>query len=86
AGRVTARGDGYVYCGIAVLDPVALAGRRVEPFSLREVFFELMAHRALTAQVWRGYWNDVGSPAQLDELQRHLADAPSRVGDPGQAG
>ena len=81
-GRISARGDGYVYCGIAVLDPAALAGRRVEPFSLREVFFELLTRRALTAQIWRGYWSDVGSPAQLDQLQRHL----ELVGDPGEAG
>jgi MurNAc alpha-1-phosphate uridylyltransferase len=71
-GRVTARGGDYVYCGIAVLDPAALAGRRVEPFSLREVFFELLARDALTAQIWRGFWTDIGTPEQLAELDARL--------------
>ena len=70
--RVSARGDSYVYCGIAVLDPAALDGRRAAPFSLRDVLFELMARRALTGQVWRGYWTDIGNQAQLDEVNAHL--------------
>jgi MurNAc alpha-1-phosphate uridylyltransferase len=48
-GRISARGDDYVYCGIALIDPAALAarrataqrrlrsGREVAPFSLRDV-------------------------------------------------
>jgi N-acetyl-alpha-D-muramate 1-phosphate uridylyltransferase len=70
-GRVTARGDGYVYCGIAMLDPAALAGRRAEPFSLRDVYFDLMARQALTAQEWRGYWTDIGTPEQLEAVRHH---------------
>jgi N-acetyl-alpha-D-muramate 1-phosphate uridylyltransferase len=72
-GRVTARGDGYVYCGIAVLDPAALAGRRVEPFSLRDVYFELIDRQALAAQIWDGYWTDIGSIEQLEAVRRHLS-------------
>jgi N-acetyl-alpha-D-muramate 1-phosphate uridylyltransferase len=69
-GRVTGRGEAYVYCGIAILDPAALAGREPEPFSLREVFFELLARQALTAQIHRGYWNDIGTPEQLADAQQ----------------
>jgi N-acetyl-alpha-D-muramate 1-phosphate uridylyltransferase len=69
-GRVTRRGDGYVYCGIAILDPAALAGREAEPFSLREVFFDLLARQHLTAQIHQGYWTDIGTPEQLGEVQR----------------
>jgi len=72
-GRVTARGDGYVYCGIAILDPAALAGRPAEPFSLRDVYFELIDRGALAAQVWDGYWTDIGSVEQLEAVRLHLA-------------
>jgi len=40
AGRISARGDGYVYCGIAILRPTLFAADRPEPFSLREHFFD----------------------------------------------
>jgi NDP-sugar pyrophosphorylase family protein len=54
-----------------VLDPTALTGYDSRPFSLRDVFFALMAQGALTAQVWDGYWTDIGSQAQLDALNDH---------------
>jgi N-acetyl-alpha-D-muramate 1-phosphate uridylyltransferase len=72
-GRVTARGDGQVYCGIAILDPVALAGRRAEPFSLRDVYFDLVDRQALAAQIWEGYWTDIGSIDQLEAVRRHVS-------------
>ena len=71
-GRITRRGDTYVYCGIALLDPMALRGRKAEPFSLREVYFEALARRALTAQVWGGFWTDIGTLQQLEDVNaRH---------------
>lgn len=70
-GQVVGRGDDYVYCGIAVLDPIALEGRQARPFSLRDVFFALLEQRALSAQVWDGYWSDIGSQEQLDAVDTH---------------
>ena len=70
-GWIRSRGDGFVYCGIAVLDPAALAGRRIERFSLREVYFALMARGALTAQVWRGFWSDIGDLEALRKVDAH---------------
>ena len=67
-GRITARGDAYVYCGIAVLRPRIFAADRAEPFSLRDRFFEAIARGALSAQIWEGYWIDIGSQAQLDSV------------------
>ncbi|MEQ8482836.1 MAG: nucleotidyltransferase family protein [Pseudomonadales bacterium] len=72
-GRITGRGDRYVYCGIALLHPDALAGRRAEPFSLRDVFFELLAAGRLSAQIWTGRWTDLGNLAQLEALNAELA-------------
>jgi MurNAc alpha-1-phosphate uridylyltransferase len=71
-GRIVDRGEDYVYCGIALLDPAALRGRAAEPFSLREVFFELIEQHAITAQIWPGYWTDIGTAEQLREVNaRH---------------
>lgn len=69
AGRIVGRGESYVYCGIALLDPAALHGQSPEPFSLRDVYFEAIERRALTAQIWRGYWTDIGTMKQLEEVQ-----------------
>lgn len=67
-GRVIGRGDSHVYCGIALLDPAALLGRRPEPFSLRDVYFDLIGRGAITAQVWPGYWTDIGTREQLEAI------------------
>ncbi len=71
AGRISGRGDSHVYCGIAVLDPAALQGRSAEPFSLRDVYFTLLEQGALSAQVFGGYWSDIGSAEQLDAVNAH---------------
>jgi N-acetyl-alpha-D-muramate 1-phosphate uridylyltransferase len=71
-GVISARGDTYVYCGIAILDPAAIAGRSPKPFSLRDVFFELLAARRLSAQIWSGRWTDLGTLEQLAELNEEL--------------
>jgi MurNAc alpha-1-phosphate uridylyltransferase len=67
-GRITARGDSYVYCGIALLRPEIFAADRAEPFSLRDRFFNAMERGTLSAQVWDGYWIDIGSQARLDAV------------------
>jgi len=64
-GRVIARGGAYVYCGIAVLHPRLFAGRRAEPFSLRDLLFAAIDRDRVSAQVWTGYWTDIGTPDQL---------------------
>jgi len=72
-GRITARGDSYVYCGIALLRPDIFAADRAEPFSLRDRFFSAMDRGTLSAQVWDGYWIDIGSQAQLDAVNARIA-------------
>lgn len=65
SGRVTGRGAGYVYCGIALLRPELFAGRAVEPFSLREILFTAVDRGRASAQIHNGFWSDIGSPEQL---------------------
>jgi MurNAc alpha-1-phosphate uridylyltransferase len=66
--RITSRGDHYVYCGISVLRPELFSGDRAEPFSLRDHFFRGIEAGTLSAQIWTGYWTDIGDAAQLDEV------------------
>jgi len=80
-GRVTARGTGYVYCGISILRPALFAGRRAEPFSLRDLFFESLARGALSAQIWDGFWTDIGTPEQLADVNAHVR-GPRSPGSP----
>jgi MurNAc alpha-1-phosphate uridylyltransferase len=80
SGRVMARGGGYVYCGIAVLRPELFAGRRAEPFSLRDLFFAALERGRLSGQIWSGYWTDIGTPDQLAAVDAHVgATARSRT-------
>jgi MurNAc alpha-1-phosphate uridylyltransferase len=85
AGRVTSRGDTYVYPGISVLRPELFAGRPLAPFSLRDVMFEELAHGRLTAQLWDGFWIDIGTQDDLDALDARLRGqiAPPAVTDAG---
>ncbi len=71
-GRVTGRGNDFVYCGLALLDPALLAGRRAEPFSFREPLFDAVAGGLATGQVWEGEWTDIGTPQRLRALRERL--------------
>jgi MurNAc alpha-1-phosphate uridylyltransferase len=70
SGRITRRGPSHVYCGIAILRPSLFAGRRPEPFSLREILFDAVARGAASGQVWTGLWSDIGSPEALADANR----------------
>lgn len=72
-GRITARGEGYVYCGISVLRPGLFSGDRAEPFSLRDHFFRAIEAGTISAQIWDGYWIDIGNQMQLDEVNQMTA-------------
>ena len=71
-GRITARGDSHVYCGISILRPSIFADSKCEPFSLRDLFFKAVAEQRASAQIWSGYWIDIGDEAQLTALNNHL--------------
>ena len=71
-GRVTGRGNDFVYCGLALLDPALLAGRRAEPFSLRAPLFDAVSRGLVTGQVWAGEWTDIGTPERLRVLREML--------------
>ena len=71
-GRVTGRGNDFVYCGLALFDPALLAGSSAEPFSLRGPMFDAVSRGRVTGQVWDGHWTDIGTPQQLRTLRERL--------------
>ena len=75
-GKVTQRGDAYVFCGLALLRPALFDGCKAEPFSLSKLYFKAVAAGAVSAQIWPGFWTDIGTPEQLSELRRKLQSSP----------
>ncbi len=65
-GRVTRRGDTYVYCGIAALSPALFAGHERNHFSLRDLYFGAIAAGRVSGQIHDGTWHDIGT---LDEYE-----------------
>ena len=78
-GRVTRRGNAFVFCGYAVVRPsifepyAPAAGSDWPVFSFRELMFDAVANNRATAQIWRGYWSDIGTPDQLSQTRAHHA-------------
>ena len=72
-GRILGRGNSHVYCGICIIRSSLFAGRVVKPFSLRDDLFEALRENRLSAQVWDGYWTDIGTLDQLEAVNAHLA-------------
>lgn len=71
-GWVTSRGDPFVYCGICLLDPAVLTEQvsaASGAFSLRDLMFDAVAKNQLSAQLWSGYWIDIGSAEQLQQAR-----------------
>lgn len=62
--RITQRGDDWVYCGIAALDPRLFVNAPKGAFSLRDIYFSALAKSQLSAQIHAGHWTDIGD---LDE-------------------
>ncbi len=65
-GKVTGRGEGFVYCGIAIMRPELFSGLPVSRFSTQGMLFDAAANGRLSGQVWEGYWTDIGSEDQLN--------------------
>tara|TARA_B100000029_G_scaffold448183_1_gene470532 strand:- start:1533 stop:2195 length:663 start_codon:yes stop_codon:yes gene_type:complete len=70
-GKITSRGNDYIYSGIAVLDPRLLAKFPKKKFSLREPLFEAVHNKQVSGQVWAGQWTDIGSINEYLKLNRN---------------
>jgi MurNAc alpha-1-phosphate uridylyltransferase len=60
----------YTYCGIAVLSRALFDGAPAGPFSLRDLLFRAIEHHAVSGELWRGRWIDIGTPDQWETARR----------------
>ena len=60
-GRVTQRGDDFVYCGISIFSQRIFANSPEGAFSSRDLMFEAIEQGQLSAQVHMGQWTDIGT-------------------------
>ena len=68
--RVIARGDDYVYCGIAMMRQSFFATAPSGAFSWTvDHFFHHLGEWPVTAQVYDGAWVDIGSIEQYEALE-----------------
>ena len=60
-GRVTKRGDDFVYCGISIFSRRIFTNSPEGAFSSRDLMFEAIEKGQLSAQVHKGQWTDIGT-------------------------
>ena len=63
----------YVYTGIEIIHPRAMADTPDGPFSLNVVFDRLLEAERLYGIVHDGEWFDIGTPAGLSDAERYMA-------------
>lgn len=66
-GRVTSRGNQYVYSGISIFSQKIFAGSPEGAFSTRDLMFDAIAKDQLSAQLHNGAWTDIGT---LEDYQK----------------
>lgn len=74
--RVLKRGDSlttYTYTGIGVFDPILFRGIQ-GVYPLPTLLEKAQAEAALTGELYRGRWSDVGTIARLQTLRNCLVD------------
>ncbi len=69
-GRITSRGEAYVFCGIAVLSPELFVNERRKHFSVVELYWDLIPTGLLTAQIHEGVWGDIGTLEQYEAITK----------------
>ncbi len=74
-GRLT-RGQGLIYCGIQIIDPVGLATIPAAAFSLNVLWDQMIARGRLYGIRLRGRWCDVGQPESIALAEAMLKGAP----------
>ncbi len=68
--HVSERGEGYVYCGIAILHPNLFNDSPEGAFSLRDLFFGALPQRKLSAQLTTCDWTDIGTPEEYERVRQ----------------
>ncbi|MGR8947637.1 MAG: N-acetylmuramate alpha-1-phosphate uridylyltransferase MurU [Gammaproteobacteria bacterium] len=68
-GRVTTKADRmFTYSGIAVLHPKLFSGLAHGRFPLAPILSQAIAQDALSGELHRGFWSDIGTKERLREI------------------
>lgn len=62
----------YTYAGMAKLSPNLFAHQVIRKFRLPDLFVEAMPKQLISAELYRGFWYDVGSIERLKELESNI--------------
>lgn len=72
-GQVTGDADGrYTFAGIGVYHPDLFAGLQPGRFALAPLLREAISKRAVTGELYRGFWMDIGTAERLHVLDQRL--------------
>lgn len=71
-GRFVTEGPRYTYANIGVFRPEFFAGCKPGKFALAPLMFEWIARERVSGELYEGRWCNVGTPQQLEQLDREL--------------
>lgn len=75
-GRVAWRGGAdrapYAYAGVQIHNPAIMQGRKIEPFSMTQVWRELVPQGRVHGLVMESFWMHVGDPQARIEAEARL--------------
>ena len=72
-GRVEESGDPrYTFCGIGVYSPRLFAGCSPGRFALAPLLRQAMTQGAVSGELYRGFWMDIGTIERLRAFDEHL--------------
>lgn len=77
-GRVGRKQQGkecYTYAGLAILKPELFQYCQSEAFPLAAVFFQAMLHQAVSGELFKNFWTDVGTLESLQKLENNMLKA-----------
>ena len=75
-GRLADRAPRYTYANIGVLRPEFFAERQPGRFALAPLMFEWVRQGRVSGELFRGRWHNLGTPAQLAQLDAELRASP----------
>lgn len=71
-GRLTDEPERYTYANIGVFRPEFFAGCKPGRFALAPLMYEWINQHHVSGELYAGRWYNIGTPAQLAELDRSL--------------
>jgi len=75
-GRVKESGDPhYTFCGIGVYSPELFAGCSPGRFALAPLLRQAMTQGAVSGELYRGFWMDIGTIERMMAFDEHLVSA-----------